>query len=287
MLLVATEDAQPTAEGRRPANRRGNVDTLVAVFVHGLRESGIPRLLERLGEGGTATCDGRGIIESHVLQSQPPSGPDLLGSRLLDRPAATALPPMPEPVWLGFAEVVRRPAPEMAQTSSAGYRPGVGRFAPAGLSTTYWAGRCGAAAGDAAVDESDGGPFLDSRSAPRGCSATVPDRPEGFQMSRRAKLRQDWDGNLDVLATDYRYDIPNLWAGPHRWKFGFYHIGPHVATSFAEKSPVSTAELLLRHTRGRIFVLPSCVRLYAEMGWALTTTSPSRGTSNSASTAAR
>jgi hypothetical protein len=166
---------------------------------------------------------------------------------------------------------------EMAQTSSAdAIAPWSWQIRPRGfVYDTYWAGAAEPRLGTQLVDESDGGPFLDSQVGGRvGMLRYGPaDRPEGFQVDvlGGAKLRQDWDGNLDVLATDYRYDILGTYgAGPHRWKFGFYHISSHVGDEFLLRNRQFQRLNYSRDTlvAGYSYYPLPCVRLYAEMGWA-------------------
>jgi hypothetical protein len=166
---------------------------------------------------------------------------------------------------------------EMTRTASAeAIAPWSWQIRPRGfVYDTYWAGAAEPRLGTQLVDEPDGGTFLDSQIGGRvGMLRFGPaDRPEGFQIDvlGGAKLRQDWDGNLDVLATDYRYDILGTYgAGSHRWKFGFYHISSHVGDEFLLRNPGFQRLNYSRDTlvAGYSYYVVPAVRLYAEMGWA-------------------
>jgi hypothetical protein len=100
------------------------------------------------------------------------------------------------------------------------------------------------------------------------------DRDEGWQLDvlAGAKLRQDWDEGLDVVATDYRYDILMTYGsgGPFRFKFGFYHVSSHVGDEFLLKNPGFDR---LNYYRDALvfgvsyFPIPK-IRFYTEVGWA-------------------
>ncbi|MCA9089762.1 MAG: DUF1207 domain-containing protein [Planctomycetaceae bacterium] len=95
---------------------------------------------------------------------------------------------------------------------------------------------------------------------------------EGFQLDilGGAKLRQDWDHGLDVLATDFRYDILGTYAeGPHRFKFGFYHISAHTGDEFLARNPGYVRLNFFRDALvlGYSYYPVPELRLYSEVGW--------------------
>ena len=99
------------------------------------------------------------------------------------------------------------------------------------------------------------------------------DDTQGFQLDLRggAKLRQNMDQNLDVDATDYRFDILGTWAyGKHRFKAGFYHVSSHVGDDFLIRNPGFVVRAFLRDTAvfGYSYNPTPELRLYAEVGYA-------------------
>lgn len=140
---------------------------------------------------------------------------------------------------------------------------------------TYWASAAEPRLAVHLVEEQHTGTFLDSHIGGRlGLFRFGPkDQPQGFQVDilGGAKLRQDWDDQLDVSATDYRYDILGTYgAAQHRFKFGFYHVSSHVGDEFLLKTPTFHRLNFSRNTFvGGYSYFPSTrVRLYAETGWA-------------------
>lgn len=140
---------------------------------------------------------------------------------------------------------------------------------------TYWASASEPRMAVHLIDERDDGTRLDSYVGGRfGVLRFGPkDRPEGFQLDvlGGAKLRQNW-GDLDVLATDYRYDILGTYgAGPHRFKFGFYHVSSHAGDEFLLEHPGFNRLNFFRDTLAAgysYYPIPQA-RFYAEAGWAV------------------
>jgi len=139
---------------------------------------------------------------------------------------------------------------------------------------TYWASAAEPRLATHFVDEHHGGPYLDSHIGGRlGIVRFGPRHgSEGFQIDvlGGAKLRQDWDDGLDMLATDYRYDILGTYGeGPHRFKFGFYHVSSHVGDEFLLKNPDFERLNFFRDTivAGYAYYPTPKVRLYGELGW--------------------
>ena len=139
---------------------------------------------------------------------------------------------------------------------------------------TYWASAAEPRLATHLIEERHDGTFLDSHIGGRfGILRYGPkDCPEGFQLDLLggAKLRQNW-GDLDVLATDFRYDIIGTYgAGPHRFKFGFYHVSAHAGDEFLLENPDFDRLNFFRDTlvAGYSYYPIPQARFYAEMGWA-------------------
>ena len=125
------------------------------------------------------------------------------------------------------------------------------------------------------VDVSDQGGFQDSHIGGRlGIVRWGPvDVPEGWQLDvlAGAKLRQDWNEGLDVVGTDYRYDILATYGiGRRRFKFGFYHVSAHAGDEFLLKNPDFDRLNFFRDVlvAGFSYYLVPRLRLYGEIGWA-------------------
>lgn len=98
-------------------------------------------------------------------------------------------------------------------------------------------------------------------------------RPRGFQMDveASAQLRQDFNEELDVIATDYRVGVPLTWGNERQqFKLAWYHISSHLGDEFMLKNP----EFPLFFQSSDFVVLGYSVyptdrlRLYGEVGWA-------------------
>jgi hypothetical protein len=140
---------------------------------------------------------------------------------------------------------------------------------------TYWASAAEPRLATHLIEEQHDGTFLDSHIGGRfGVLRFGPkDRPEGFQIDvlGGAKLRQSW-GNMDVLATDFRYDVLGTYGtGPHRYKFGFYHVSAHTGDEFLLKNPGFNRLNFFRDVlvAGYSYYPIPQARFYAEMGWAV------------------
>jgi len=92
-----------------------------------------------------------------------------------------------------------------------------------------------------------------------------------FDVLGGAKLRQDAGSELDVVAVDFRYDLLLTHAlGPHRWKFGFYHVSSHLGDEYLLKHPQDPRLNFVRDTLVlgySYYALPE-LRLYGEVGYA-------------------
>ena len=140
---------------------------------------------------------------------------------------------------------------------------------------TYWASAAEPRLGAHLVETRDQGPLLESHIGGRvGLLRFGPkDTPEGFQIDvlGGAKLRQDWDDDLDVLAADFRYDILATYGvGPDRFKLGFYHVSSHTGDEFLLKNPGFQRLNFYQDTlvAGYSFYPVAELRLYAEVGLA-------------------
>ncbi len=143
------------------------------------------------------------------------------------------------------------------------------------LYSTYWASAAEPRMATHLVKIADMGRFQDSHIGGRlGIVRFGPkDQPEGWQLDvlGGAKLRQDWDEGLDVVSTDYRYDILATYgAGRRRLKLGFYHVSSHAGDEFLLKNPDFDRLNYFRDVLVAgfsIYPVPP-LRLYAEAGWA-------------------
>lgn len=140
---------------------------------------------------------------------------------------------------------------------------------------TYWASAAEPRLATHLIDKRYDGTFLDSHIGGRfGIVRFGPeDHPEGFQVDLLggAKLRQNW-GDLDVLATDFRYDLISTYGvGPNRFKFGFYHVSAHTGDEFLLENPGFQRLNFFRDTlvAGYSYYPIPQARFYAEMGWAV------------------
>jgi len=140
---------------------------------------------------------------------------------------------------------------------------------------TYWASVQEPRLSTTLINESGDGGLLDSTIGGRiGLLRFGPHhRAEGLQLDilGGAALRQDPDNGLDVVGTDFRYDILLTYGvGRHRFKFGYYHVSAHTDDEFLLKNP---AHVRLNFKRDALvlgysyYVMPE-IRLYAEAGWA-------------------
>ncbi|WP_437190599.1 DUF1207 domain-containing protein [Planctomicrobium sp. SH527] len=99
---------------------------------------------------------------------------------------------------------------------------------------------------------------------------------EGFQLDLLggAKLRQDLDYEMDVIGTDFRFDIPLTYrVGQHAWKFGYYHISAHAGDEFLKRNPDFERLNFLRDCLylGYSYYPNPDLRLYAELDYGFNT----------------
>lgn len=140
---------------------------------------------------------------------------------------------------------------------------------------TYWASAQEPRLSTQLIDESGNGSMLDSTIGGRiGLVRFGPrDRAEGFQLDllASASLRQDPNEGLDVIGTDYRFDIPLTYGvGPHRFKLGYYHVSSHTGDEFLLKNPTHVRLNFFRDVLvfGYSYYATPELRLYGEAGWA-------------------
>ncbi len=138
---------------------------------------------------------------------------------------------------------------------------------------TYWASAAEPRLSTQIVNVSGDQTFVDSNIGGRlGLFRYGPhDTPEGFQFDLlgSAKLRQSW-GDLDLIGTDYRYDLLGTYGdGPHRYKFGFYHVSAHAGDEFLLNNPGFNRLNFFRDAfvLGYSYYAFPELRLYAETSW--------------------
>lgn len=100
--------------------------------------------------------------------------------------------------------------------------------------------------------------------------------PEGFQIDAEgsAQVRLDIRNNVDVQAVDFRGGIPLTYGvGPHRFKFGYYHLSSHLGDEFLLDFPAYPRLNFARDVLifGYSYYWTQKLRLYAETGWAFYT----------------
>ncbi|QGJ70693.1 DUF1207 domain-containing protein [Planctomycetales bacterium 10988] len=139
---------------------------------------------------------------------------------------------------------------------------------------TYWASHAEPRLATHLIDEAGQDSLLDSTIGGRvGLFRYGPkNSPEGWQLDvlGGAKLRQDPNEGLDVLATDYRYDILLTHGdGPHRYKYGFYHVSSHAGDEFLLKNPGFDRINFFRDVfvAGYSYYATPELRLYGEVGY--------------------
>ncbi|MGD9854962.1 MAG: DUF1207 domain-containing protein [Planctomycetaceae bacterium] len=116
---------------------------------------------------------------------------------------------------------------------------------PAGiLYPSYIAGEKEPRMGTATLLEKDRGPILESiiggRMGLLRYGSPGPIDPQGWQwdLESAAMLRQDFDEELDVEATDFRIGTVITWRRhATSLKGGIYHISSHVGDEFLERNP--------------------------------------------------
>jgi hypothetical protein len=102
---------------------------------------------------------------------------------------------------------------------------------------------------------------------------TDPFRPEGWQLDVEGsgQVRLDMPEDRDVRSADFRAGVPlSYGTGPHRVKFGYYHLSSHVGDEYLLKNPgfnrlnYSRDVLIL----GYSYYITQQLRAYGEAGWA-------------------
>lgn len=101
---------------------------------------------------------------------------------------------------------------------------------------------------------------------------TDPYRPEGWELDVEGsgQVRLDMPEDRDVRSVDFRAGIPITYgSGPHRVKFGYYHLSSHVGDEYLLKNPGFNR---LNYSRdvlvlGYSYYVTERVRAYAEVGW--------------------
>lgn len=185
-------------------------------------------------------------------------------------PAVAPPIPAPEP-WTVFRPAIVDVDGAFPQTSAWEWQ-----LLPKGvLYHTYWASQAEPRMGVQVVDINGvSGPFVDSHIAGR-----VPivrfgsrEQTEGWQFDilGGASLRQDNGNELDVQAVDFRYDLLLTHAiGPHRWKFGFYHVSSHTGDEYLLKNQNHVRLNFFRDTlvMGYSYYAIPELRLYGEVGY--------------------
>lgn len=96
----------------------------------------------------------------------------------------------------------------------------------------------------AVLNEKDRGPIFEATIGGRlglvRYGTPGPINPQGWQwdLESAAMLRQDFQEELDVDATDFRIGSVLTWKrGPTAIKGGFYHLSSHVGDEFLERNP--------------------------------------------------
>jgi hypothetical protein len=97
--------------------------------------------------------------------------------------------------------------------------------------------------------------------------------PEGFQIDVEGsgQVRLDISNNVDVQAVDFRAGVPLTYGiGPHRFKFGYYHLSSHLGDEFLLDNPAYPRLNFARDVliAGYSYYWTEKLRLYAETGWA-------------------
>lgn len=100
--------------------------------------------------------------------------------------------------------------------------------------------------------------------------------PDGFQLDVEgaAQVRLDVPEDVDVRSVDFRGGVPLTFGnGPHRFKFGYYHLSSHLGDEFLLKNPGYDRLNFARDVliAGYSYYVTPNLRLYGEAGWAFYT----------------
>lgn len=124
------------------------------------------------------------------------------------------------------------------------------------------------------IEEAEHGTLVDSSIAGRigFVRFGARDRLEGWQLDLigGVNLRQDPDTDLDMEATDYRFDIPLTYRnGPHAFKLGYYHVSAHVGDEYLARNMTLERYNYVRDVfnLGYSYFPTPELRLYGEVGW--------------------
>jgi len=149
-------------------------------------------------------------------------------------------------------------------------------FLPQGfLYHTYWASAAEPRLSTQIFHEQHEGTLLDSQIAGRLGIVRFGQRyaEEGIQFDviAGAKLRQDVDDQMNMVGTDYRFDLPLTYRrGQHAWKFGFYHISAHTGDEYLLTHPGFNRLNFYRdalYLGYSYYVVPE-LRIYGELDYA-------------------
>jgi len=96
--------------------------------------------------------------------------------------------------------------------------------------------------------------------------------PQGWQLDLEGsgQVRLDPDKGRDLESADFRVGIPLTYGdGPHRLKFGYYHLSSHTGDEFLVKNPGFERVNYVRDVLilGYAYYWTDNLRLYAETGW--------------------
>lgn len=99
-----------------------------------------------------------------------------------------------------------------------------------------------------------------------------PFHPQGFQMDVEgaAKLRLNFEDEMDVQATDYRVGVPFTYGWGHKQiKFGYWHVSSHIGDEFLlkhngfQRLNYAKDNLVLGYSE---YLWPN-LRVYGEVSW--------------------
>ncbi len=147
------------------------------------------------------------------------------------------------------------------------------------LYPSYLAGEKEPRMGVAVLDEKDRGPILESTIGGRlgllrhGTQGPVHAQGWQWDLESAAMLRQDFDEQLDVEATDFRIGTVLTWKrGATAVKGGIYHLSSHVGDEFLQRNP--TFQRINYSRNVLLFGVRQSVTaeliVYGEIGYAVT-----------------
>ncbi len=251
--------------------------------------SALPR--RTVGSRTSAECESQAVIHAVILFSL------LLGCGAFDPKGVQAQPIQPSDIQASLAPVSSDSglssegfsSPAFPFNRESSVEPVADRwfspvispswcwvFRPQGfLYRTYWASSAEPRMSTQLWGDSTDNVNLDSQIAGRLGIVRfgLPDAEEGFQLDllAGAKLRQDLDHEIDMVGTDYRFDLPLTYRqGTQAWKFGFYHVSSHTGDEFLLNHPGFPRLNYYRDALyfGYSFSATPELRLYAELDYA-------------------